>query len=302
MARPLKSVVASALIAFGLSLLLPALAPAADAPWVGTYRGVGVGQDTEGDKARSGVTVWVQDAGGSTTFTFRFDKVPYVFSRTVPNEGGVKGSMLMRIAVDEPGIRGAAMIVVYPKNGNYMMAGKGVGTALRKQGKGRMGAVRTSTGVQLPSIADQVKDLFTAVLTRKTKTSSSAGDKSGGSSMLDLALPPLFSDDSLVRVASAGVFAAEDGAEGTEDDPDAIVRQAPDVVFVKAVVVEPATIVDLAEARPPVTTQAAFTVALLLIVLTGIAAVVGVGPRVRRAAAATAATAAGRPDTTDEGS
>jgi hypothetical protein len=264
---------------------------------VGTYKGVGVGKNAKGEKARSGVTVWVEDAGGSTKLTFRFDRFPAVISRTVPNAGGTKGSMLLRITVDEPGVRGGGLIVVYPKNGNYLMAGKGAGTALSKEGTGRMGAVRTSTGVELPSMDQQVKDLFSAVFNRKVKSSSSAGGASGASSLATPA-PAVLSDDAgVVRVASAGDEPAGEAA-AAQDDPEAVVKQAPDVVFVKAVAVEPASMIDLAEARPPVTTQTALTATVLLVALTGIAAIVSVGPKVRRGAAVDA----DRPDASGEGS
>ena len=49
----------------------------------------------------------------------------------------------------------------------------------------------------------------------------------------------------------------------------------------KAVSVEPASVIDVAAAKPPATTQTAFTVAIVLIVLTAIAAMVGIGPRSR---------------------
>jgi hypothetical protein len=299
MARLLKAVWAAVLLAFVLSLLLPSVAVADDAaPWVGTYKGVGVGKNAKGEKARSGVTVWVEDAGGSTKLTFRFDRFPAVISRTVPNAGGTKGSMLLRITVDEPGVRGSGLIVVYPKAGNYLMAGKGAGTALKKRGTGRMGAVRTSTGVALPSMDQQVKDLFSAVFNRKVKSSSTSGGASGGGSQVAAAAPALFSDDAgVVRVASAGDETAGEAA-AAQDDPEAVVKQAPDVVFVKAVAVEPASMIDLAESRPPVATQTALTATVLLVALTGIAAIVSVGPRVRRAAAVDA----DRPNATGEGS
>lgn len=299
MARLLKAAWAAALLAFALSLLLPALAVAADAaPWVGTYKGVGVGKNAKGEKARSGVTVWVEDAGGSTKLTFRFDRFPAVISRTVPNAGGTKGSMLLRVTVDEPGVRGSGLIVVYPKNGNYLMAGKGAGTALKKQGTGRMGAVRTSTGVELPSMTQQVKDLFSALLTRKVKSSSGSGGTGSGGPQVAPAAPALLSDDAgVIRVAAAGGEEAGETA-AAQDDPKAVVRQAPDVVFVKAVAVEPASIVDLAKARPPVTTQTALTATVLLVVLTGIAAIVSVGPKLRRAATVDA----DRSDASGEGS
>jgi hypothetical protein len=74
-----------------------------------------------------------------------------------------------------------------------------------------------------------------------------------------------------------------DEAPVSQEDVDAVVDKAPEVDFVKAVEVEPASAVDLAAAKPPVTTQTTLTVMVALLALTGVAAVVSVGPRVRRA-------------------
>jgi hypothetical protein len=291
MARLPKAAIAVTLLAFVLALLVPAVAVAADAaPWVGTYKGVAVGKDAKGKKGTSGVTVWVEDLGGSSRFTFRFDKFPVVVSRTTPNGGGLRGSQLMRISVNEQGVSGSGLIVVYPRNGNYLMAGKGAGKALGKQGTGRMGAVRTSTGVELPSIADQFSDLFGALLGRKVASSAGKSDAGPGPGGASQALAAV--EQGPARVAASGDEAAGD-ALAAEDDPGLVVEQAPEVVFVKAVAVEPASLIDAAEAKPPVTTQTAFTVTVLLLVLTVAAAVVGVGPKTRRAA--TAAAAAGAP-------
>ena len=55
MARLPKAAVAATLLALGLSLLVPAVAVAADAaPWVGTYKGVGIGKNAEGKTANIG--------------------------------------------------------------------------------------------------------------------------------------------------------------------------------------------------------------------------------------------------------
>ncbi len=300
MTRPLKAAVAATLLALGLSLLLPTLAAAADAaPWVGTYSGAGVGKDAKGKKGTSGVTVWVEDRGDSTKFTFRFDKFPVIISETAPNDGGRKGSMLMGISVEEPGVSGAGLIVVYPRNGNYLMAGKGAGKAAGKQGTGRMGAVRTSTGVQLPSMDQQVEDMFRALLNRKAKaTGKPAGAQGGGSG----SAPALRSADLVSDAAGTLYAAAEDGGEPTvsQDEADVVVKQAPTVVFVKATTVEPASIIDVAAAKPPATTQTVVTTMILLLVLTVVAAVVSIGPKLRRPAAA--AVGAGEPSSDGEGS
>ena len=288
MARTLKAAVVAALIAVGTTLLLPAVAAAEGAPWVGTYKGVGVGRDGNGKTARSGVTVWVEDLGGSTRFTFRFDKLPAVFDLTAPNAGGQKGAMLVRFSVNKAGVQGTGMIVLYPRDGNYMMAGKGAGKAMGKKGTGRLSAVRTSTGVELPSTVDQFRDLFSTLLGGKASSSiGQPGSHSGGVATVEPLAGPLrlTSDDAAAVYASVEMA---DEAPVEQEEIDAVVDKAPQVVFVKAVEVEPASVVDLAAAKPPATTQATLTVMVALLVLMGVAAVVSVGPKVKRAEARTA--------------
>ena len=284
MARSLKAVLVTALLVVGTALFLPALAEAA-APWEGTYKGVGVGKDGKGKTARSGVTVWVEDLGGSTRFTFRFDKLPAVFDLTAPNAGGQKGAMLVRFSVNKAGVQGTGMIVLYPRDGNYMMAGKGAGKAMGKKGTGRLSAVRTSTGVELPSTVDQFRDLFSTLLGGKVSSSvGQPGSQSGGVATVEPLTGPLrlVSDDAGAAYASVEMA---DEAPVEQEEIDAVVDKAPEVIFVKAVVVEPASALDLAAAKPPATTQTTLTVMVVLLVLTGAAAVVSVGPRVRRAEA-----------------
>jgi hypothetical protein len=274
------------LLVVGTTLLLPAVAAAEGAPWVGTYKGVGVGRDGKGKTARSGVTVWVEDLGGSTRFTFRFDKLPAVFDLTAPNAGGQKGAMLVRFSVNKAGVQGTGMIVLYPRDGNYMMAAKGAGKAMGKKGTGRLGAVRTSTGVELPSTVDQFRDLFSTLLGGKVSSSvGRPGSQSGGVATIEPLAGPLrlVSDDAGAVYASVEMA---DEAPVEQAEIDAVVDKAPEVVFVKAVTVEPASVVDLAAAKPPATTQTTLTVMVALLVLTGAAAVVGVGPRARRGAVA----------------
>jgi hypothetical protein len=297
MTRPLKAAVAAALLAFAVCLLAPTVAAAADAaPWVGTYKGVAVGKDAKGTKGSTGVTIWVEDLGDSTKFTFRFDKFPVIISQTAPNDGGQKGSMLMGISVEERGVSGAGLVVVYPKKGNYMMAGKGAGKAIGKQGTGRMGAVRTSTGVELPSVKQQFSDLMSALLSRKVKTTT--GKPAGSSDATPVVSPvDLVSDDTGTVYAAAQVTSEP---AVTQEEADAAVKQSPTVVFVTATTVEPASVIDLAAAKPPATTQTVFTVMVLLLVLTVVAAVVSVGPKMRQPAAAPVS--AGEPSSDGEGS
>lgn len=300
MTRPLKAAIAATLLALGIALFLPTLAAAADAaPWVGTYKGVAVGKDKKGKSGKSGVTIWVEDLGGSTKFTFRFDKFPVVFDQTAPNAGGQNGSMLVRFAVSKAGVNGTGMIVLYPRDGNYMIAGKGAGKAAGKQGTGRMSAVRMSTGVDLPSTTQQIKDLFSTLFGKKISSATSASSAAIGGSSAAPAVRPIaiVSDDADAVYASAEVTSE---AASTADEAQAVViKKAPTVVFVQAVEVEPASGVDLAAAKPPATTQTVITTLGLLIVLTVAAAIVSVGPKVRRQAAAATADA---PRDDEEGS
>jgi hypothetical protein len=206
-----------------------------------------------------------------------------VFDQTAPNAGGQNGSMLVRFAVNKAGVRGTGMIVLYPRDGNYMIAGKGAGKAAGKQGTGRMSAVRTSTGVDLPSTTQQIKDLFSMLIGKKiSSTTSTSGGATGGSTGTVPAARPVavVSDDAGVVFASAEV--TSEAATTPDESQAAVIKKAPDVVFVKAVAVEPASAVDLAAAKPPATTQTVIATLGLLIVLTVAAAIVSIGPKVRR--------------------
>lgn len=245
------------LLALAVSFLLPTVAAATDEPssYAGTYAGKAVGTNDKGSKGSSGVTVWVEDLGDQAKFTFRFDKVPVVLDATGKEEGGAKGAIAVRIAVDKMGIKGSATLVLIPSGQTWMLVAKGSGKALKYKGSGRLSAPRISTGVALPSTVDQVMDLFGAL---------------GGAKPTSSATPPGDSSDvlpGLVRVASNGDF----------------VVPKPTVTPVAEVTVAPASIVAPAEAQPPSPDDAVLMATLVLVLMAVLGLALGVGARARPA-------------------
>jgi len=258
MRRSLGVAAAAVLLALGVSLLLPIVA-AADEPssYAGTYAGMATGKNKKGTKGSSGVTVWVEDLGGQAKFTFRFDKVPVVVDATGREEGGTKGSVAVRIAVAKMGIRGNAVLVLVPKGQTWSLVAKGSGKALKYQGSGRLNAARICTGVAVPSVKDQFTDLLKALGGAKPK---SVPVPAGGASGVP----------GIVRVASSGSVAAPE----------------PAVTPVAEVTVEPASIIDPAEAQPPTPDEDVLVATGVLVVVIVLSVAFGVGARVRRTAVA----------------
>ena len=258
MRRSLRAAAAAILLALGVSLLLPVLAAADEASsYAGTYAGVATGKNKKGTKGTSGVTVWVEDLGSQAKFTFRFDKVPVVVDATGREEGGTKGSVAVRIAVAKMGIRGNAVLVLVPNGQTWSLVAKGSGKALKYQGSGRLNAARICTGVAVPAMDDQVIDLFKSLGGAKPKSAiMPAGGASGALG--------------IVRVASSGAV----------DVPD------PAVTPVAEVTVEPASIIDLAEAQPPTPDEDVLVATGVLVVAIVLSVAFGVGARVRRTAVA----------------
>jgi hypothetical protein len=168
--------VASATVAFVvlLLLLLPCLALAIDSQssFAGTYKGSGTGVSKKGKKASSGATVWVEDKGGTVRFTFRFDRVPVVFAAEGPAMASKSGGTVVRITVNEAGIRGSATLALIRKGLVWTLVAGGKGKALKYEGTGRLACVRTATGVELPSRVKQFEDLFSALVGGKPASST----------------------------------------------------------------------------------------------------------------------------------
>jgi hypothetical protein len=178
--------VAAALAVLTMAVLaLPAIAAAADPPgsYEGTYTGVASGRDAKGKKGSSGVTVWVQVSGDQTTFTFRFDKLPVVVSQAGTSQTGANGKTVVPLSINKSGIRGRGTMTFSVSKQRWLLYGTGSGKARQYKGNGKLVCWRVSTGVALPSIGQQFKDLFSALAGGKPSTSAEMNAAAvGGSS------------------------------------------------------------------------------------------------------------------------
>jgi len=231
------AVAAALVLLTTVALALPVIAAAAGSPgsYAGTYTGVATGKNAKGTKGSSGITVWVQVNGDQTTFTFRVDKLPVVFSATGMSQAGSTGGTLVPLSVDEAGIRGSGTMSIKISRNRWLMYGVGAGKAAKHKGTGKLVCWRVSTGVALPSIKQQVKDLFGALLGQKASTSvdvtetAAGGATDTGGASASPAPSPSASPEPLSSDAPAA--AAEAGPSAT---------------------VESASVVDVATQEPPV--------------------------------------------------
>jgi hypothetical protein len=254
--------VAAALVLLTMVVLaLPAIAAAAGSPgsYAGTYTGVATGKNDKGKKGSSGITVWVQVNGDQTTFTFRADKLPVVFSATGTSQAGPSGGTLVPLSVNEAGIRGSGTMSIKISRNRWLLYGTGSGKALKYKGTGKLVCWRVSTSVALPSIKQQFTDLFGALVGRKastsvevTETAAGGGTDTGGGASASPAPSPSASPEPLSSAAPAAAETA--GPSAT---------------------VEPASVVDVAGQEPPVPDLKKFSVLGLMILLLTMMLVLG---------------------------
>jgi hypothetical protein len=146
-----------------LTLLLPGLAGAADDSFVGTYKGWGEGTGKGGGKAKSAVTIWVQDLGGSAKFTIRAARLGVTFAATGPKQWQGDDTLVVPVTVKEMGIRASGTFTLERDGENWILSGSGKGKVLNYEGTGTVLAVRTATGVKIPSLGTQIKDGLNAL-------------------------------------------------------------------------------------------------------------------------------------------
>lgn len=161
--------VAAAVGAIILTILLPGVVPAAGAdpaaPWIGTYAGSGKGKAVKGSKeVTAAVTVWLEDAGGGNAkVTFRIDKYGLTLDATGEVEPQSNGSYLIPFDVSSTTVNANGVLTVTRQGEKMVMSGDGAGKALGKEGTGSMGAEQTSSGVVLPSLGQQTKDMISGI-------------------------------------------------------------------------------------------------------------------------------------------
>jgi len=145
--------------------LLPLLAYAADdgaAGYEGIYMGVGDGVGTDGGGGSAAVTVWVEDLGDSARFTIQVLE----YGITVAAEGPVTddgSSVTVPISVDSAGVSGSATVTMTRGDEFWIMTAEGTGNALGYDGTGTLAAEQVSTGFGVPSVGDQISDMFEGI-------------------------------------------------------------------------------------------------------------------------------------------
>jgi hypothetical protein len=255
------AVAAALTLVLTVVLVVPAIAAAADpqGSYAGTYTGVATGKNDKGKKGSSGITVWVQVSGDETTFTFRVDKLPVVFSATGTSQAGPSGGTVVPLSVNEAGISGSGTMSIKVSRNRWLLYGVGAGKAVKYKGTGKLVCWRVSTSVALPSIKQQVKDLFGALMGRKastsvevTETAAGGGTEAGGGASASPTPSPSASPEPLSSAAPAAAAAAGPSAK-----------------------VESASVVDVASQDPPVPDLKKFSVLGLLILLLTMALALG---------------------------
>jgi hypothetical protein len=253
--------VAAALVLLTIVVLVPpaiAAAAGSQGSYAGTYTGVATGKNDNNKKGSSGITVWVQVNGDQTTFTFRVDKLPVVFSATGTAQAGPSGGTVVPLSVNEAGISGSGTISIKISRNRWLMYGVGAGKALKYKGTGKLVCWRVATSVALPSTVQQFKDLLGALAGRKASTSvevteaATGGATDAGGASASPAPSPSASPEPLSSAAPAAAAAA--GPSAT---------------------VEAASVVDVAKQEPPIPDWSKFSALLLMIFVLTMALVLG---------------------------
>ncbi|MEI6726122.1 MAG: hypothetical protein WCN81_07870 [Actinomycetes bacterium] len=240
-------------------LVLPAIAAAASqGSYAGTYTGVATGKNDKGKKGSSGITVWVQVNGDQTTFTFRVDKLPVVFSATGTSQAGPSGGTLVPLSVNEAGISGSGTISIKISRNRWLMYGVGAGKAVKYKGTGKLVCWRVSTKVALPSTKQQFKDLFGALLGQKASTSVEVTETAAGGA-----------------TDSGGASASPAASPSASPEPLSSAAPAAAETAGPSATVEPASVVDVASQDPPVPDLKKFSVLGLMILLLTMMLVLG---------------------------
>jgi hypothetical protein len=159
-----RSLGAAALAALVVLLLFPALALArgAQPSYEGTYAGVGNGVSDKGRKGGSTLTIWVQDLGATTRFTIRVDKIGLTIAADGPETWVDDATVSVALDVDTTSLKAKGTVILYHEGDAWTLDASGAGKVGSYAGRGTAVAVRTATGVELPSLAQQAKDMMNA--------------------------------------------------------------------------------------------------------------------------------------------
>ena len=245
---------AAALALLTLTVLaLPVVAAAADADqsYAGTYTGVASGRNANGKKGSSGVTVWVQVSGDTTTFTFRVDKLPVVVSQAGTSQPGAGGRIAVPLSIDKMGIRAGGTMTFSISRQRWLLYGTGSGKALKYKGRGKLVCWRVSTGVSLPSTRTQFTDLLSALSGGKPRTAVDVSEDAAGSS------------------SGAGTSASPEPATTPAPEPLSSAAPAAAAAAGPGAAVAATSVIDLAAQAPPVDDMKKLSaLGLLLLIVT----------------------------------
>lgn len=153
-------------VVIGILLLTPLLANAKGPFSAGTYEGVAQGGSSGQSSA---VTVWVEANDDTLHYTFYVARFDASFSA----EGAKQtddGSGTVPLTVSSAGVNGSGQITLTPDGETWAMTGAGSGSGFGYEGDASLTATRVSAGIVLPSVGDQVADMFSSL------TGGSLGD------------------------------------------------------------------------------------------------------------------------------
>jgi hypothetical protein len=197
-------------------LVLPTLAYAADgAPssYAGTYMGMGDGKDKNGKTGDSMVTIWVEDLGDSARITFQIDKLDVTVDAEGLEQWSGDSEVTIPITIDKYGVDASGEITFSLDGTTWVAAGTGSGKAYSYEGDGQAALQQISTGIPMPSLSQQIKDMGSAIADGPSPTTDpsalpakgqAATQDEGSSSLAPAeAAPPIATD---AKVASLGVI------------------------------------------------------------------------------------------------
>jgi hypothetical protein len=160
-----------------LLLVVPVAGADSASPWVGTYAGSGKGKAVKGTKeVEAAVTVWLEDVGsGNAKVTFRIDKYGLTTDASGEVEPQANGSFAIPFDVSSSTVSANGILTVTRQGDKMVMGGNGAGMALGNEGTGTLGAEQTSTGVVLPSVFRQSKDMLSGIFGGPAKAKHATG-------------------------------------------------------------------------------------------------------------------------------
>ena len=143
--------------------VVPVALAAADSSYEGTYAATGDGTDKEGKKGTSAVTIWVEDLGDTARVTFRVDKFGITVDAEGPEQWSGDDQVTIPITIDKYGVDASGEITLARDGDVWVLGGDGDGKAVTYEGQGTAAGMRTATGVVLPSVWQQTKDMFSGI-------------------------------------------------------------------------------------------------------------------------------------------